>query len=407
MNSFLKFGDTNKLFRGGVMLLTMAVGVGVLMTTYQILFGEEDRLIKEVNQILGDKGYVKTYERKQKVYIIGLNVGSSFNDLEKLKGVFENLFKSEVEIVNDNFCYYVKLVEKKVIPNIVPFRLFDTSHDEGMKVAVAQGSDGAIYLDFTKVPHTLVAGATGWGKSVFTKSLILQIINNFPSAQFELFDFKAGTELGIFKDLKQTKSFIIRPHQAEDEINRIYGEIEDRFTTITSTNSRDWMAHNKKSRNKMTPKFIIIEEFTILLDQCKEMSITLTKCLAIARAVGVFFVFTSQRFDAKIIDSRIKANIDNRVCFHTADATNSKVILDVTGAEKLNIVGRCLISIAGVINEGQSFYAKESDVKKHTESHIIKRRATTGNKMINNSDQNKKAINEPKLIDNEGVILWG
>lgn len=407
MNIFLKFGNTNKLFRGGVMLLEMAVGAGVLLTTYQLLFGEEDRLIKEVNQILGDKGYVKSYDRKQKVYIIGLNVGSSFNDLEKLKGVFENLFKSEVEIINDNFRYCVKLVEKKVIPNIVPFQLFDTSHDEGMKVAVAQGSDGAIYLDFMKVPHTLIAGATGWGKSVCTKSLILQIINNFPSTELELFDFKAGTELGIFRNLRQTKSFIIRPHQAEEEINRIYGEIEDRFTTITSTNSRDWMAHNRKSCNKMTPKFIIIEEFTILLDQSKEMSITLTKCLAIARAVGVFFIFTSQRFDAKIIDSRIKANIDNRICFHTADGTNSKVILDTTGAEKLNIVGRCLISIAGVVNEGQSFYAKESDVKKYTETHIIKRRATTGDKMINNSEQNKKAINEPKLIDNEGVIVWG
>ena len=157
----------------------------------------------------------------------------------------------------------------------------------------------------------------------------------------------------------------------------------------------------------MTPKFVVIEEFTILLDQSKEMSVTLTKALAIARAVGVFFVFTSQRFDAKIIDSKIKANIDNRVCFHTADGTNSKVILDTTGAEKLNTVGRCLISIAGVISEGQSFYAKESDVKKHTESHIIKRRATTGNKTINNSDKNKKATNEPKMMDNEGAIIWG
>ena len=180
MNIFFKLGNTNKLFRGGVMLLTMAVGAGVLLTVYQVMFGEEDRLLKEVNQVLGDKGYVKTYDRKQRVYIIELNAGSSFTELEKLKGVFENLFKSEVEIVNDNFRYYVKLVEKKVIPNIVPFQLFDTSHDEGMKVAVAQGSDAPIFLDFTKVPHTLVAGSTGWGKSVFTKSLILQIINNFP-----------------------------------------------------------------------------------------------------------------------------------------------------------------------------------------------------------------------------------
>lgn len=389
------------------MLLTMAIGAGVLFTSYQILFGEEDRLLKEVNQMLGDKGYVKSYERKQRVYIVELNAGSSFTDLEKLKGAFENLFKNEVEIINDNFRYYVKLVEKKVIPSLVPFQLFDTSNENGVKIAVAMGSDGIIYLDFTKVPHTLIAGATGWGKSIFTKNLILQIVNNFPSAEFELFDFKAGIELGDFKDLKQTKSFIIRPHQAESEISRIYDEIEDRFATITATNSRDWIAYNKKSCNKMTPKFVVIEEFTILLDQSKEMSVTLTKALAIARAVGVFFVFTSQRFDAKIIDSKIKANIDNRVCFHTADGTNSKVILDTTGAEKLNTVGRCLISIAGVISEGQSFYAKESDVKKHTESHIIKRRATTGDKMINNSDKNKKATNEPKPMNNEGVIVWG
>ena len=389
------------------MLLTMAIGAGVLFTSYQILFGEEDRLIKEVNQILGDKGYVKSYDRKQRVYVIGLNVGSSFADLEKLKGAFENLFKNEVKVINDNFCYCVKLVEKKEIPNLVPFQLFDTSHENGMKVAVAMGADSPICLDFTKVPHTLVAGSTGWGKSIFTKSLILQIINNFSAVELELFDFKAGTELGIFSNLKQTKSFIIRPHQAENEISRIYDEIEDRFATITASNSRDWMAHNKKTSNKMNPKFIIIEEFTILLDQSKEMSITLTKCLAIARAVGVFFVFTSQRFDAKIIDSKIKANIDNRVCFHTADATNSKVILDTTGAEKLNVVGRCLISVAGVIKEGQSFYAKEDDVKKHTESHIINRRAVTEDKITINSDKNKKAINEPKIMDNEGVIVWG
>ena len=157
----------------------------------------------------------------------------------------------------------------------------------------------------------------------------------------------------------------------------------------------------------MTPKFIVIEEFTILLDQSKEMSITLTKCLAIARAVGVFFIFTSERFDSKIIDSKKKKKKNNQVCFHTADGTNSKVILDTTGAEKLNTVGRCLISIAGVISEGQTPYVKENDVEKHIETHIIKRRATIEDKAINNSDQNKKATNEPKTINNEGVIIWG
>ena len=388
------------------MLLTMAIGAGVLCTAYKVMFGEEDRLLKEVNQILGDKGYVKSYNRKQQVYIIELNAGSSFTDLEKLKGAFENLFKNEVKVINDNFCYYVKLVEKKEIPNLVPFQLFDTSHENGMKVVVAMGADSPICLDFTKVPHTLVAGATGWGKSIFTKNLILQIINNFPSAEFELFDFKAGIELGDFKDLKQTKSFIIRPHEAEKEINRIYGEIEDRFATITATNSKDWVAFTQKNHEKMIPKFVIMEEFTILLAHSNDISVTLTKCLAIARAVGVFFIFTSLRFDSKIIDSRIKANVDNRVCFHTADATNSKVILDVTGAEKLKVKGRCLISIAGEIMEGQSIYAREEDVERYTKSHLKDRREVFIEGGINNKGGNEKSPQGLNIEEKWGIDLW-
>lgn len=389
------------------MVLTSLVMGGVLCGAYYLVFNDEDTKIKNINQILKGKGYVKSYDRKQKIFKIELTVGSSFGDLEKLQGAIENVLKSEVEITNNKFQYCIKQVTKKVIPSLVPFQLFKTDQDNGVKVAVAMSSDGLIYIDFSKVPHVLIAGATGWGKSIFTKNLILQIINNFPSSELELFDFKAGIELGDFKDLKQTESFIIRPHLAEDEIERIYGEIEDRFATINATNSRDWMAYNKKSSDKMNPKFVVIEEFTILLDQSKEVSTTLTKSLAIARAVGVFFIFTSQRFDAKIIDPKIKANIDNRICFHTADGTNSKIILDVTGAENLNVVGRCLVSVAGVITEGQSFYVKEDDVVKYTESHIIDRRATKDSVMINNSSQNKKAQNEPKMSENEGVILWG
>ena len=374
---------------------------------YYLMFSEEDKRLKNINQVLAGKGYVKAYDRKQNLYVVGLSVGSSFNDLEKLQGALENVLKSEVEITNNNFQYCIKPVTKKTIPSVVPFKLFATSHEIGMKVAVAMGSDGVVYLDLTKVPHTLIAGATGWGKSIFTKNLILQIINNFPLSELELFDFKAGIELGDFKDLKQTKSFIIRPYQAEEEIERIYGEIEDRFAIINATNSRDWMAHNKKSSDKINPKFIVIEEFTILLDQSKEVSITLTKCLAISRAVGVFFVFTSQRFDAKIIDPRIKANIDNRVCFHTADGVNSKVILDTTGAEKLKVKGRCLISIAGEIMEGQSIYAREDDIERYTKSHLKDRSEVFSEGGINNKGGNEKSPQGLNIEEKWGIDLWG
>lgn len=359
-----------------------------------------------INRVIKEKGYVKYYDSKRNIYSVELNVGSSFNDLEKMKGAFENALKNEVEIINENYHYFIKLVEPKIIPTLVPFDFYEVKNKSKLKVAVAKGSDGLIFLDFMKVPHTLIAGATGWGKSIFTKNLILQIINNFPSTEFELFDFKAGIELGDFKDLKQTKSFIIRPHEAEKEINRIYGEIEDRFATITATNSKDWVAFNQKNHEKMIPKFVVMEEFTILLAHNNDISVTLTKCLAIARAVGVFFIFTSQRFDSKIIDSRIKANIDNRICFHTADGTNSKVILDVTGAEKLKVKGRCLISIAGEIMEGQTLYAREDDIERYTKSHLKDRREVFIEGGVNNKGGNEKSPQGLNIEEKWGIDLW-
>ena len=82
----------------------------------------------------------------------------------------------------------------------------------------------------------------------------------------ELFDFKAGIELTDFKNLKQTKSFTIKPDHAQSELERIYEEIEERFDLITEKNCRDIFEFNSKSNSKMQYKFVIIEEFTILLD---------------------------------------------------------------------------------------------------------------------------------------------
>ena len=86
----------------------------------------------------------------------------------------------------------------------------------------------------------------------------------------------------------------------------------------------------------------------------------------------------------------IKANIDNRICFHTADATNSKLILDKTGAEGLKVKGRCLISSAGDIQEGQTFFIQDCDVQNAIKSHLNKPRRAIEEKLINNSSKNKK-----------------
>ena len=380
-------------------------GLGFAFYGISRLIPEKDKgQIEELNTLLDNKGYVKFYDADNKIYGIELKLGSSFNDLEKLKGAMENALKNEVNVINDNYRYFIQLVEPRHIPTLVPFQVVDTRQHGGLIVAVAVGENEIIYLDFSKVPHTLIAGATGWGKSVFTNNLILQIINNFPDAEFELFDFKGGAELGDYRNLKQTHSFTIQPDIAEGEINRIYQEIQDRYDLVSDY--RNWIRYNAKNEKKLNPKFVFIEEFTVLIDQSKEMKNTLTKSLAISRAAGVFFIFTSQRFSADIIDSKIKANIDNRICFHTADSINSKIILDVTGAEKLKVIGRCLISVGGVIKEGQSFFVEDNDVEKQIQSHLKSVSKTKSDKIDISKVQNKKAHNEPTNDENRGNSLW-
>lgn len=369
-------------------------------------FIEVDETDKIINQILGEAGSVIFYDKKTKTIGVKMNIGSTFNDLVKLKEVIANAIQHDVDIIRDGFKYFIKLVEPSKIPSKVDFEVIDTTKDSGMRVAVAVGCDQPLYIDFLRNPHTLIAGATGWGKSVCLKSLILQILGNYPDSDFELLDFKGGVELSDFKNLVQTKSFTIKPDMAVLELSRIYEEIEYRLDELNRANVRDWVGFNKGSQEKMKPKFVIIEEFTILIDQDKDISNILTKSLAISRAAGVYFIFTSQRFDSKIIDSKIKANIDNRICFHTADSTNSKLILDTTGAEQINVVGRCLISAAGEIQEGQSFYTKENDVQNAIKSHLKPRREDVGEISKTYKGKENNSLKQVKTGEFEGVLLW-
>ena len=375
------------------------IGIGMAVGSWLL----EDEAVIEINKILNGKGKVKSRDRKNRIYEIEIFNGHSFKDLQDTKGKIENLLKCEVMITNENFRYFIKPIVERNIPISVPFQIFNTQKEMGLEVAVAKTSDKLVYLDFVKMPHTLVAGSTGWGKSIFIKNLILQLLVNYPDCELELFDFKGGLELKDFKNVNQTQSFTIKPYEAANRLKEIFYEIEGRLDVLDKSGSRDWTIHNQKSSNKMKPKFVVIEEFTILLGEDKDIKEILIKSLAISRATGVYYIFTSQRFDSKIIDSRIKNNIDNRICFHVADSINSNIILDQTGAERLNTVGRCLISLGGEIEEGQTPFVRECDVQNAIKSHLKAHRQVLEDKTKLSKGKDKKGPQRPK---NKEVLLW-
>ena len=367
---------------------------------------------EEINDLLKDEGYVKFYDSKSNTYGIELNNGSSFKALEDLKGKIENVVKNEVEIINDNFSYFIRLVEKKLeLPTNIPFNPVLTKVLNGLKLSAGIFVNANQYenfiIDFMKTPHTLIAGATGWGKSVFLHSLILQIITNHPESEFELFDFKGGVELKCYSNLNQTKSFTLDPDDAEYELSRVFNEINQRLELINESDTKNWIDYNKKNTNKIAPKFVIVEEFVILIDKSKTLKSILIKSLAISRITGVFFILTAQRFDADVIDSKIKGNIDNRICFHVADSMNSKVILDTTGAEKLKNKGRALISIAGDISEIQTLNITDADIDSVIKSHLNHKKSYS--KLVSDINYTSIEKSENESINNEstGGLIWG
>lgn len=326
-------------------------------------------------------------------YYIEIPQFKSFKDLERLQPILENHFKKVVTCeITDGFKYVLKVSKNntKKIEKMLPFKLINVNKTSELCFCIGKSMYGYEYIDFSKIPNLLVAGATGWGKSFCVKSIITQLIHNYPDAlDLILIDLKGGTELGIFEPVKQTSFFTFKPWECENILKETFEEIEERLEKFRKLNVKNISEFNEISEEKMKFKIVIIEEFTILMDYSKEIFDVLIKSLAISRSTGIAVIFSSQRFDSKILDSRIKANIDNRICFHTADAINSKLILDESGAEKLTEKGRAILSRGGERVEFQSFYITDEDILK----------------VINANLKQNKAISEPSRknkINNRG-----
>ena len=385
---------------------------------------EKDKEIVQLNQFLknsdlyvkqGDQiDYAYCYKKNEdelfENYYIYIPQFKSFKDLERLQSVLENHFKKTVKCeITNNFEYILKVTKDNIkkLETMLLFKLVNVSKTSELCFCIGKSLHQYEYINFSKIPNLLVAGATGWGKSFCIKSIIAQLIHNYnDNVEMILIDLKGGVELGMFESVKQATFFTFKPWECEKILKETFEEIEERLDKFRKLNVKNISEFNQKSDEKMKFKIVIIEEFTILMDYSKEIFDVLTKSLAISRATGIYYIFTSQRFDSKIIDSRIKANVDNRICFHTADSINSKLILDDSGAEKLDTKGRAILNRAGEKVEFQSFYITDKDVQKVVNANLKQNKTIlepSNKNKANNKGKGLKGITEP-LVASDGVI---
>ena len=213
------------------------------------------------------------------------------------------------------------------IPNIERTYPEDIPAPIGFKVAIGEDIIGNPYfVDIREMPHLLVAGATGSGKSVFLNSLIGQL-RQIENSELILIDPKM-VELAQWQD--------IATEYADDSkktvaiLMRLVREMDERYKILKK----------KKAKNiseviGMNYKFVVIDEFSDLIKREDGIRTLILLLAQKARAAGIHLIITTQRPSVKIIDGDIKANFPTRVAFRTASSIDSRVILDEVGGEKL------------------------------------------------------------------------
>jgi len=189
-----------------------------------------------------------------------------------------------------------------------------------------------------KMPHLLVAGATGSGKSVCLNTLIVGLLyeNGPDELKFIMVDPKR-VELSVYEGIPHLLTPPIT--KGEDAVNALkwtIREMERRLDVLSKFGARDIASYNSRAEEKMPKIVVIIDELADLMAQNgREVEATVVRIAQMARAVGIHLVLATQRPSVDVITGTIKANIPARIAFSVASQTDSRTILDVSGAEKL------------------------------------------------------------------------
>lgn len=216
-----------------------------------------------------------------------------------------------------------------------------------MAVPVVLGKDilgKAQLVDLVKTPHMLIAGATGSGKSVCVNSLILSILykRSFQDVKMILVDPKV-VELKLYNNIPHLLTPVItEPKKALQALKWSLCEMERRYALLDQMGVRDISNYNTKIKEqkicteKLPYIVIIIDEFADLMATSgKELESIVARLTAMSRAVGIHLVLATQRPSVNVITGLIKANIPTRIAFMVASRTDSNIIIDAVGAEKL------------------------------------------------------------------------
>jgi S-DNA-T family DNA segregation ATPase FtsK/SpoIIIE len=251
-----------------------------------------------------------------------------------------------------------------------------TFQETPSKLAVCLGEDVAgkpIFFNIDKMPHLLIAGATGMGKSVCINSIIISILYKARPDEVKLIlvDPKK-VEFNVYKDMPHLYVPVVSdPKKAAGVLATAVAEMERRFEMIEDLNVRDITNYNRIAEND--PELMPMPRIVIIIDELADLMMTapndvetcICRLAQKARAAGIHLIIGTQRPSVDVITGLIKANIPSRIAFTVASQIDSRTIIDMAGAEKLIGRGDMLFSPVGAAKpiRVQGAYVSELEVE--------------------------------------------
>ncbi len=207
-------------------------------------------------------------------------------------------------------------------------------------VPIGQDVEGKnIYGELAKMPHLLVAGSTGSGKSVFVNGIISSLLmRNTPyDLQLILIDPKM-VEFRQYAELNYV-NYITDTNKAISTLSKLCNEMDRRYAVMANAGVRELGEYNRKNPTKRMPRIVMVidEMADMMIDKKfgKQVEKNIIRIAQKARACGIHMVLATQRPSREVVTGLIKANIPCRVCLSVMSRTDSMVVLDQVGAEKL------------------------------------------------------------------------
>lgn len=196
-----------------------------------------------------------------------------------------------------------------------------------------------VFTDIEKLPHLLIAGATGAGKSILVHSILISLLykNSPEMLKLILIDPKR-VELSVYEGIPHLISPVITQGKKSIAVFRwAISEMDRRYETLMQDGSRDIESYNKKHKDEKLPYIVIVidEMADLMMSFGREVETYVVRLAQMARAVGLHLILATQRPSVEVITGLIKANIPGRIALKVASQIDSRTILDGGGAEKL------------------------------------------------------------------------